>query len=1162
MTFITANTRDRRFLAIVLGLALPIGPMVDFGTAAEDTPNADVASNLLTNGSFAGERGKGAPSPWQVTLTTAEVDHAPQGTVDTVASPFVDGENAIRLYKHGAALYWPQIWSPGLSLEPGPYEFRIEAVGSLPQIALRASAIVDGQRVKLDRRVETPHTRQMVRHAFVVPKGADRVSVGISAPAGNGGDVIFGRAVLQRLTRTPPGAIAALPLGDEPDPDPVQGLSSFMERHGRKPYERFERDGELMTHRLIFEDRQFGTSVWMLDTSPTVDHGGTASVWSAWNPNGSAIFVEGARRLGDQVHKGWFIHSDYSRMRPSRGGRPAIWLPEDPDRFYTPASPTDGVTCTNWRTGEQEVVAQWEPLAWAGSGQRIYGLTRDRRHIFVDLPNRGIFVPFERDEKYPIPALPLYDGRPIGPGGKSVGGNHHCVIHGHPQHGDLIALRTGMLVDRQSGEKTYVAVPLCGNTNYLRAFHENRVHYPKGDEWNAYGLPWFANGVRLPTGLSMEELYDLWLNTPHATHGHESTSPDWKYIASDGGATQIVRVRDGKVHSLRLSPNGGNYHLHWRLHPRFLVGWVRGWHFGSYLRPVNANVEFQVFIDRTFQPIVDTKHRLNGYYSGGDFSMFSPDVTKIHYGSSMTGRFRNYIAVAARPRPPVDVSWSEKDGAVLLAWRPSAYSHETRGYLVYRSERSGSRYRLLTPEPVKATSWRDTTVQAGRPYYYVVSSIEYSGLESGYSDEASRAGVALPGEIDAPLVVYAEPETAIRDLPTEARPGLALGVDRRHASDWYYVYRHPEAERGAAQFQVNVPFAGRYHVWARLRSSDLNEGLWKLAFGGRTVTVSTDEERWTWVRASDEPLTLEAGRLTVESATSDAAAQLDLLCLATDADFAPTGPRPEDTEPAAAIDALQVENIGPRVNRLVWEPSEAADLAYYQVYAAREPFEAPDQRFRIGSPTEPEWIDWGLRAGAEYHYAVTAVDRRGNESAIGQVVHLTTPPRDAPAAMIELHFADAQLEGPFERSTGEATRGSAYLVPEDVATNRVSWQIDVPHAGRYHFWLRCLHRGSGGRGDEVSQNVRVALSGQTITTLGGGLTDLNVPDKLIAPGSRLADRLWTWCWPGSINLESVDLPAGKHTLTLSRLAADVRYDTLVLTDEPTWQPPDGRLRQR
>ena len=48
----------------------------------------------------------------------------------------------------------------------------------------------------------------------------------------------------------------------------------------------------------------------------------------------------------------------------------------------------------------------------------------------------------------------------------------------------MIALRTGMLVDRKTGEKTYVAAPLCAHTNYLRAFHENRVQYPQGKEWN------------------------------------------------------------------------------------------------------------------------------------------------------------------------------------------------------------------------------------------------------------------------------------------------------------------------------------------------------------------------------------------------------------------------------------------------------------------------------------------------------------------------------------------------------------------------------------------------------------------------------------------------------------------------------------------------------
>ncbi|MDZ7620051.1 MAG: hypothetical protein U1E05_23870, partial [Patescibacteria group bacterium] len=187
--------------------------------------------------------------------------------------------------------------------------------------------------------------------------------------------------------------------------------------------------------------------------------------------------------------------------------------------------------------------------------------------------------------------------------------------------------------------------------------------------------------------------------------------------------------------------------------------------------------------------------------------------------------------------------------------------------------------------------------------------------------------------------------------------------------------------------------------------------------------------------------------------------------------------------------------------------------------------------------------------------------RQGNESTIGQVVRVVTPPRDTPAAMIELHFADAKVDGPFERSTGEATRGATYLVPEDVAANRVSWQIDVPHDGRYYFWLRYLHRGSGDRGDGVQQAVRATLDGRRVAILGGGLTDLHVPDKLIAPGSRLAERLWTWAWPGVVNLESVELPAGRHTLTLTNLGPNVRYDALVITDEPTWQPPDGRLRQ-
>ena len=943
-------------------------------------------------------------------------------------------------------------------------------------------------------------------------------------------------------------------------PHPIQGLESFMERHGEKPYDLFEQeDGSLAMHRVIFEDMQFGTPVWMVDDSPTVDHAGTASIWWAWSINGSALYLEGTREIGGESHRGWFCEGDFSRMWPAQGGRPAVWAPEDPDVYYAPASPSDRVTRNNWRTGDVTPVAEWEVLSWPASGQRIYGLTTDERHIFVDLPNRGIFVPFTHDEDYPIPRLPLYDGRPIGPGGESVGSNHFCVIYDHDELGDLIGLRTGMLVDRQTGETTYIAAPLCGNTNYLRAFYENRVQYPEGEEWNEYGLPWFVDGVELPAGLDMDELHALWRNIPHVTHGHESPSPDWEYIATDGGNTVIAHVRSGETESIRLSPDGGNYHLHWRIHPRFFVGWVRGWQWRSYARPENGNIVYQVYSDLTAQPVFDTNHRFNGYYSGGDFSMQSPDATKIHTASSMTGRFRNYVAVMARPRPPVGLSWQAQNGGVTLSWAPSAYSSETLGYQVYRSETSGSGYQLLTPSPVEATAWSDASVETGTPYYYVVTAVEHSGIESGYSMEVARAGVELSAELDTPLVVYAEAEGALWELDTGARPGLAVGADRRSASDWYYVYRHPEADTGAAVLEIEVPAAAEYHLWARVRSTDETAADWRFEIGGMTGEAGTDATEWTWVRVGDTAVALD-GRVEMGLSTAASGAALDVIALATDAGFEPSGPRPENQTPPAQVTALAAENIRERINRLRWDAPDAGNLSHYQVYAAREPFEEPSQRFLIGSPNRPEFIDWGLRAGTTYHYAVTAVDRGGNESA-PVFTSQATPARQTAPVMLELAFADSERTGDFEVSEAGGLRGSTYIVPESPETNQVAWTIDVPHTGKYYFWLRYLHRGSGRRGDATSQTIRASLNGERIATLGGGSTELHVPDSLIAKDHPLAPRLWTWAWPGDYNLEAVELPAGTHTLTLDNLNGQIRYDVLVITDEPSFCPDDGRLRQ-
>ena len=61
----------------------------------------------------------------------------------------------------------------------------------------------------------------------------------------------------------------------------------------------------------------------------------------------------------------------------------------------------------------------------------------------------------------------------------------------------------------------------------------------------------------------------------------------------------------------------------------------------------------------------------------------------------------------------------------------------------------------------------------------------------------------------------------------------------------------------------------------------------------------------------------------------------------------------------------------------------------------------------------------------------------------------------------------------------------------------------------------------------------------------------------------LRPELWTWARPAypSCDLSAVSLPEGRHRLTLRNLTSGVRFNVLYLTDEPSFWPQDGRMRQ-
>lgn len=121
----------------------------------------------------------------------------------------------------------------------------------------------------------------------------------------------------------------------------------------------------------------------------------------------------------------------------------------------------------------------------------------------------------------------------------------------------------------------------------------------------------------------------------------------------------------------------------------------------------------------TFQP------QSSGTASGNlTFTSSSTGSSSVSAGASLTGS-----GVAAPQH------------SVALNWRPSSSS--VVGYNIYRGNRSGGPYTMLSTAPNATTVYTDTGVQGGSTYYYVVTSVDGSGQESVFSNQV-QASIPTP----------------------------------------------------------------------------------------------------------------------------------------------------------------------------------------------------------------------------------------------------------------------------------------------------------------------------------------------------------------------------------------------------------------------------------
>ena len=112
----------------------------------------------------------------------------------------------------------------------------------------------------------------------------------------------------------------------------------------------------------------------------------------------------------------------------------------------------------------------------------------------------------------------------------------------------------------------------------------------------------------------------------------------------------------------------------------------------------------------------------------------------VKFAPSATGPYTGTLTVQSNAsNPTLSVGLSGTGTAPLhnvsLSWTET--STPVSGYNVYRSSVSGATYLKINSSLVASQSYIDASVTGGQTYYYVVTAVNASGIESGYSPQMS-----------------------------------------------------------------------------------------------------------------------------------------------------------------------------------------------------------------------------------------------------------------------------------------------------------------------------------------------------------------------------------------------------------------------------------------
>jgi hypothetical protein len=137
--------------------------------------------------------------------------------------------------------------------------------------------------------------------------------------------------------------------------------------------------------------------------------------------------------------------------------------------------------------------------------------------------------------------------------------------------------------------------------------------------------------------------------------------------------------------------------------------------------------------------VCGTGFSANGVPAGLTLTPGQTTTLTVQFAPAGTGTSTGSVSVASNAtNSPATISLSGSSHSVTLAWTGSTSAGVT-GYYVYRGTTSGQYSKLTPTTPVSATqlTFTDRSVQSATTYYYAVTAIDSSSVESTYSNQAT-----------------------------------------------------------------------------------------------------------------------------------------------------------------------------------------------------------------------------------------------------------------------------------------------------------------------------------------------------------------------------------------------------------------------------------------